>query len=335
MTRKKRLEGNALGSASFPDVAGNMVGILIILLIVMLIVAGLRAGWAGADTAVDSAAVAGEVESLAAETRNLEDEVLNLSNEIEALQETNSLRYLERDTLAFAVAAGEHDLNERRKTLDAHAREQYDLNRALAAAEDALETTTTELARSLTAVPEAVNKIETYPTPISHTVLGREIHFQLKGGRVTRIPMDELIQRFEIDAHEKIGRLQDQVEIVETIGPLDGFWLRYTLERIDVPAPGGASASRLAYGFKLYPEASDLGETWQDALRPGSQFRSALAKVPAAGTTVTLWTYPDSFAAYRALKKDLYLLDYAVAGRPMPEHQAIGASPSGSQSSAE
>ncbi|HEY5314012.1 MAG TPA: hypothetical protein VIK18_15890 [Pirellulales bacterium] len=331
MPRKKREEGEAFGSDSFLDIVANMVGILIIL----VIVAGLRARRADNGAAVDNTALAGQVESLAIETRNLEGEVLNLSKEIEAIQETDSLRHLERDTLAFAVAACQRDLDERRKTLDVHAREQYDLTRALAQAEDGLELATTELARSVNVVPEAVNKIETYPTPISRTVLGREIHFQLKGGRVTLVPMEELVKLFEIDAQDKIERLRHQATIVETIGPLDGFWLRYTLERIDVPMPGGATASRLAYGFKLYPASPDLGETCDDALRSGSQCRTALAKLPTSGTTVTLWTYPDSFAAFRALKKDLYLLGFSVAGRPMPENQAIGASPNGSKSSAE
>jgi hypothetical protein len=331
MPRKKREEGEAFGSDSFLDIVANMVGILIIL----VLVAGLRARQADGGAAVDTAAVAAEVESLATETRNLEGEVLSLSHEIEATDETDALRHLERDTLAFGVAACQHELDERRKTLDVHAREQYDLNRALASAEETLEVATTELARSLNVVTVAVTKIETYPTPISRTVLGREIHFQLKGGRVTLVPMDELVKLFQADAQEKIERLRQQPAIVETIGPLDGFWLRYTLERVDMQMPGGATASRLAYGFKLFPTGPELGEAWEDALRSGSQCRAALAQVPASGTTVTLWTYSDSFAAYRALKKELYLLGFAVAGRPMPDNQAIGASPNGSKSSAE
>jgi hypothetical protein len=51
--------------------------------------------------------------------------------------------------------------------------------------------------------------------------------------------------------------------------------------------------------------------------------------------TITIWTYPDSFDEFRKLKKILYQQGYAVAGRPLPEGMPIGASPSGSKSSAQ
>lgn len=331
MARKRREEGEAFGSDSFLDIVANMVGILIVL----VIVAGLRAKRAHDAPAVDHAATLAEIESLAIETRNLEADVLGLSHEIERLGATDDLRHLERDTLALAIEARRHELDQRRQTLDTDAREQYDLKRAIDLAESELDRASTALARSIAIVPAKVNTVETYPTPISRTVMGREIHFQVKNGRVALVPMDELVKRFEADAREQIARLRDQAEITETLGPVGGFRLRYSLARVDVQLPGGNTMSRLAYGFTLHPESPELGETCEEALRPGSDFRAVLAHYRAGRTTATLWTYPDSFAAYRALKKDLYLLGFAVAGRPMPEHQAIGASPNGSKSAAE
>jgi len=83
--------------------------------------------------------MAGEVESLTTETRNLEGEVQTLSNEIEAIKETDRCAIWSATTLAFGHRGVRARLNERRQKLDVHAREQYDLNRALAAAEDVLE----------------------------------------------------------------------------------------------------------------------------------------------------------------------------------------------------
>jgi len=54
-----------------------------------------------------------------------------------------------------------------------------------------------------------------------------------------------------------------------------------------------------------------------------------------AATTVTLWTYSDSFNAYRRMKEELYQAGFRVAGRPMPDGKQIGGSPSGTKSAAE
>jgi hypothetical protein len=51
--------------------------------------------------------------------------------------------------------------------------------------------------------------------------------------------------------------------------------------------------------------------------------------------TVTFWTYPDSFAAYRKLRELLYERGYTVAGRPLPMGQPISGSPYGSKTAAQ
>jgi hypothetical protein len=45
-----------------------------------------------------------------------------------------------------------------------------------------------------------------------------------------------------------------------------------------------------------------------------------------------MWVYPDSFAAYRALRDYLHGRDVVVAGRPLPEGVQIASSRSGSVS---
>jgi hypothetical protein len=49
-------------------------------------------------------------------------------------------------------------------------------------------------------------------------------------------------------------------------------------------------------------------------------------------TTVTLWCYPDSFAAYRQVREELHRLRIATAGRPLPDGAPIGGSAEGSKS---
>ena len=85
----------------------------------------------------------------------------------------------------------------------------------------------------------------------------------------------------------------------------------------------------------LTPVADNLGETVNEAMRPNSQFRLALANRRAKDATITLWTYPDSFDDFRRVKKELYRLGFPVAARPLPEGVPISGSSSGSKSTAE
>ena len=69
----------------------------------------------------------------------------------------------------------------------------------------------------------------------------------------------------------------------------------------------------------------------EQALAPESRFRTPLARAR-PGTTITLWCYPDSFAAYRGVREELHRLGIPVAGRPLPDGAPIGGSVEGSKS---
>ena len=49
-------------------------------------------------------------------------------------------------------------------------------------------------------------------------------------------------------------------------------------------------------------------------------------------TTITLWCYPDSFAAYRQVREEMHRIGIPTAGRPLPEGAPIGGSTEGSKS---
>jgi hypothetical protein len=70
-------------------------------------------------------------------------------------------------------------------------------------------------------------------------------------------------------------------------------------------------------------------------MQNNSEFRRVLAGADPKTTTVTLWTYADSFSEFGKLKKMLYELGYATAARPLPPGQPIGGSPDGSKSAAQ
>lgn len=330
MAHRKRDDDQPFGSDSFLDVVTNVVGILIILVIVV----GLRAQNAPAH---GGTVLAGAVDlaPLMSQHDTLEREVLRLTDEVHTVDQQATASGAQREAVAVLVAQLERDLASRRGALNAERQVAFDAQRELAAGQARLQ----ELSRAIDAARQASSaplKIESYPTPISRSVEGQEAHFQLRAGHVQHIRLDELLDLFKAEANRRIYKLRDQRELSGTIGPVDGFRLRYLLERVDV-ADGGGRVGSFAQlvRWELLPNSDSLGETIDEALAEDSAFRAALGRLNPRKHTVTLWVYPDSFAEFRALKKRLFEAGFATAGRPLPEGEPIGGSPQGSKSLAQ
>jgi len=167
-----------------------------------------------------------------------------------------------------------------------------------------------------------------------------EAHFQIRAGRITFVPLDDLVKRLKDDAQQKLYKLRSQAELTETIGPMGGFRLRYTLQRFETPveemvATGRGGVHVRMTHFELIPVSAELGEPVDVALGPSSEFRQIVSGLRPGRTTITLWTYPDSFGSFRRVKKELFRMGFPTAGRPLPEGLFIGGSPEGSKSRAE
>ena len=332
-----RTETEAVNPDSFLDIVASVVSIMII----MVLMIGLRIKHAPADVPLTIAASPEAVELTRDQTaeQTLRADVLHTAEEIRALQNQAFVQKQNRDLLAVTVSAMEHRIAAGRQQLSAQSQQDFDARRSLAEAKARL----TELQQRRVAVesaPAAPVIVESYPTPISRAVNGHEIHFQLLGNRVTLIPIESLLERFKSDARQQAHKLLDTPEVTETVGPEDGWRLRYTLERVDATAQSARGTARSgSYGrlalCTLIPVSSQLGEPLEEALAPGAQFRAALAGQRPEQTTVTLWVYPDSFDAFRQMRKELYRLGFPIAARPLPPNTPIGMSPEGSNSAAE
>lgn len=329
----------SFGSDSFLDVIANMVGILIILVMVV----GMRVKNAveepEAPVVVENPNK--QVEALTSEAHGLEQSSLELVEKSRQLAVLASQRFDERSAIALAVKARESALDEEKAKLASGTREAFDVQQAMLVEQSRLTQLEAEIAALVYAPQKEVVKIKTYPTPISRTVHGREIHFQIKGGRIVLVPLDQLIDELKRTMQSHLSKLRDQMEITETVGPIGGFRMRYTLERVDVAGqvngnsmtPGGSIVRTTE--FSLLPDISELGEKIPDAMRRNSQFQNVLADLDPRRYTVTLWAYPDSFENYRLVREYLYQRGFAVAGRPLPEGQLISGSPNGSKSAAQ
>ena len=171
-------------------------------------------------------------------------------------------------------------------------------------------------------------QLESYPTPLGRTVAGQEIHFQLRNHRIVYVPLHELLSKAQEDlATHRHRYLDEGDELTQTYGPMEGFTMHLLIRRKE----------HVRFACEFIPESQQpLGETIEEALAsPNSQFRLRLDGRKPAQTTITIWVYPDSFAEFRHVKKELFLMGFATAARPLPENQFIVASNAGSQSSAE
>jgi hypothetical protein len=323
MRRNSIDENSSLGS--FLDVVTNMVGILIILVMIL----GMRIKDAPITLPPDEQTIAAtlELKTEQAAEQAVGAEVERTVEQVADIEQTVRQRTGERNVLATMVSAAEQQIAQRRQQLDAQSRSQFDLGQSIRDAQVQLR----QLYDSKAAAEidkSAPVQLESYPTPLGRTVTGQEVHFQLRNRRIVYVPLQELLAKAQEDlASRRHGYLAEGGEITGSYGPMEGFTMHLSIRRKE----------RVHYMCEFIPDAQQpLGETVEEALAsPNSQFRLRLDGRKPAQTTITIWVYPDSFTDFRHIKKELYLMGFATAGRPLPENQFIVASNAGSQSAAE
>jgi hypothetical protein len=332
MRRPVAQHTEAVNSDSFLDIVASVVSIMII----MVVLEGSRIKNAPVTVSIPASpeTVALEKE-LAAEQASRSD-AMKAAEEIHSLEQEIVRRGAQRDALATMVSAVEHKVQQRRQQLAGAKRADFDLARNLS--ESRLELNQfigqREQVESAAAAPIVV---ESYPTPLSRAVDGPEAHLLISNGRAVFVPIEPLLEEFQSEAKRQVYKLREQEELTDTVGPIGGFRLRYTLERHDVAIDRngrGGSYARLQK-WTLIPTSNDLGEPVRLALEQSSDFRQTLAKILPGRTTITLWVYPDGFDAFRQIRKELYRLGYTIAARPLPLGTPISGSPDGSQSAAQ
>lgn len=339
--RRNSTQGQgASGEDSFLDIVANMVGILIILVMVV----GVRAQGQldEAEETPQVASVPPPPELVEARRNVLSNsaEMLRMAGEVDRMRVTRAARTAERDRLARLVSLQKVEMQQRKQVLDQGRQEEFELNQQIEGVTQQIERLKQQLDARSQPRTETV-EIASYSTPISKTIEGNEAHFQLKAGRVVPIPVDQLLNELKDEVRNQAWKLRDRPEVTDTVGPIGGFRMRYTLVRVQVPPQvnssgvrGGGTLIQLDQ-WTLVPTSSQIGETLDEAYQQQSAFRAAVGRVNPRQSSITIWVYPDSFAEFRALRKDLYESGYSVAGRPLPEGVPIAGSPDGSKSAAQ
>jgi len=326
----------AVNADSFLDIVASVVSVMII----MVMATGLKIK----NTPIESlptsevARAGSDLVQKQNEEKTLRGDVEKIAAEIEEVQTQAFKRERERDILALAVTGLDQQIRGARQPAAQSSPTDGLLAAKVSGARNRLEILNRQR-EAIEKSPSQSVQIDSFTTPLGRTVDGREVHFQLSHGRIAYVPLNELVEKAVADFQRKAHKLSERPELTDSVPPEQGFRLTYTI-KLRPPTTAeiqesGNNRPRIQDRLVFTPVADNLGETLDEAFRPGSQFRQALADRRAKDATVTLWTYPDSFDDFRRVKKELYRLGFPVAARPLSEGVPISASSSGSKSTAE
>ena len=332
---RRREEIDNAGQDSFLDIVGNIVGILIILVLVI----GVRVKNAPSAVVQRLDKEEAELKKDVDTEQAVREEIYDVVDKCEDLGNTALVQEKQRDALALKRAVLDRLIHEKKGTLDVESRKTLEKQMAISRAEKELNDLLERQAILIQSIPET-KQLESYPTPLSKIVHGHEIHFQLKNGELTFVPLNRLVEMLKREFQDNASRMNTRRELTGHIGPVGGFRMEYTMERVDTPMrvyekTGQGGAYVRLREFKLDPVVGLRGERLNEALSKNSELHQVLAQENPGRTTITIWTYPDSFDEFRAIKKHLFQLGYATAGRPLPDGTPIAGSPNGSRSAAQ
>ncbi len=329
-----------MGQDAFLDIVANLVGVLIILVVIL--------GTQSHD-AIQHASEEPVPENLASDDQLsvLTQQALQAasaqkdSNRLEAtirqfdreIAEKQQQRALLLDLLAEAKLAWDD------------AKKDYDADATLAAAKkvevDRLEKELAQLSgerERIESEPEPVIAVEHLPTPMAKTVFGDELHFRLKDNLVSVVPIDRLIEEVKLEMQRSL-RSSREGQVETAIGPIRGYVAQVEMNRSqEMVSRGGQIRNATGVevlGMTIEPLKEPHGQPIRNVIAGSSELDIELAGRDPANTTITVWVYPESFAAFRQLKEHLYQKGFATAARPLPRDFPIGVSRNGSRSTAQ
>jgi prefoldin subunit 5 len=361
MRRQTHAADPGFGSDSFLDVLSNVVGILIILIVMAgmqlsrtPILQGTASGSSEQADASQSPAVAvaelseeslvaadedpadnqdpfpvaeeipDDVESAVRTLTAERDELLRQQSEVDQRMEglANS-----EGQLGGELSRRSQEMGTRTTRITAERRQFRKIQDEVAGQRRRLTAILAEFETAEQEVPN-VNTIRHRLAPVSQEVTGEELHFRLAGGRVSIVPLQELLERVKQQVERRRELAATRGGYKGTVGPIDGYSLEFVIEvRRMSPQEERTHGLREGYSLELsrcvvIPDPSLQGETVEEALRRGSRFAMAL-RTASSGAALTFWTYPDSFAVYRQLSEAAHAEGFLVAARPMPFGQNI------------
>jgi hypothetical protein len=332
VARREQTSDPAFGSDSFLDVTANLVGVLIILIVLV----GLRVVKAPPPPAAVEAemtrridAATSRVNDLARERLDLERQLTNFGQGLAAKQTALvSMAQPSRERSATADVVAEQLAAEQR-SLRSHAVE-------LANARDRLVSLERELADSKGATVHTAEKL-VHQSPLSRPVELEEIHLELQSGRVTFIDTPRLIRWAGDRLRSRQLDFRAAGQSTGEVGPVGSYSVRFSVLRKEMSYSQAMLSESPAQSVKLefIPKHDPRGEPTDRAVQPDSELARLLDRHSPNKFAVTIWTYPDSFLAFRQLRDYLSDRGYVVAARPKRFGDLITFATEGTRSAAQ
>ena len=335
-----------LGHDAFLDIVANLVGILIILVVVLgsqstAVIEEIREQLKE-ESVVDPGLYATDEQlsklsqqamraaSAQADSNRFEGLIKQYEDQLNFKRQQRAL-FL--DLLSEAQAAWQ----DKQQELDRQATEAARRSSEFKLAQEELQQLQGERER-LEDQPESVVAVQHLPTPMAKTVFGDELHFRLKDNLLSVVPIERLLNEIRSD-FERVANSSRNGQMEAAVGPVRGYIARYQMDKNrEMVARGGQvqMATRIQLvGMSVEPLEEPHGQPIQQVLANRSELDIELAGRNPGSTTITVWVYPDSFAAFRKLKEHLYARGFATAARPLPMDHLISGGPDGSRSNAQ
>ena len=333
--KKRHREELSVGDDAFLDTVSNLVGILIILVVIV------STGTKSAASLLATQRITEAAEAMQQPMESASHIQKDLLRQVDQLnQHTMEVAYrkAERDAMLDQVLKAKALIDEESEELDDQSKSDIEQSTRLSEMEK-------ELAKLLaqqgsidtTEKPPIV--LQHLPTPMAKTVFGKEMHIMVRGSSITVIPWDRLVDALKSEVRSRLKRGMKNDQVGSKLDPIDGFVMSYSLvSKRGLVSNGGSTAMAQMIElekFELEPGPDIFRESLDQCLGMNGRLRIELSAYSPRETTVTAWVYPDSFETFRQLKELLFVQGFMTAARPLPEGIRIGASPRGSQSTAQ
>ncbi|WP_417851029.1 hypothetical protein [Thalassoglobus sp.] len=260
------------------------------------------------------------------------ERVSSLKKELAVLKSSKSKEQLKLDELKAQLSALSNSLQQKSQLSELHETDQLKSQQIIDLLEKRLEETSEKRPD-----PE---KLAHRLNPVGRVVSGKEVHFRIHDNKISYVPVDLLAELVKRDMHRRRDFLMNQPRFQSTVGPISGYEMEFLVQResgsLLEGARFGTGMIRISVtDWVIHPTRDVEAETFEEAIQPRSQFRSALIS-EGSNATITFWVYPESFELHRKLKELVQDSGFWVASRPLPEGYPIaGSSSSGSKSIAQ
>ncbi|HTU92027.1 MAG TPA: hypothetical protein VMF69_18230 [Gemmataceae bacterium] len=332
--RRRQVREIEFSFDSFLDVVANVVGIILRLILVAWV--GARSYKAVAPSAPLPALTKEEIAELPDPKDPLAPELERQRRELaeaqaHLLEQLKEWQKLRQDSTLTAEELGRltahvQEVDSEKQNVESKSRQDAQAVRNAALSLQEIRERSKSIVAEIEALRKAPSSKQTlrYRTPVSHPLQSEELLFECCHGRISFIDYGKF--KAEIDNvlsdGEKLRGTNRFSSVTESVGP---FRMHYTAE-ID------QYTMKSALSWELEPIAFVRGESVEQALAPGSEFRRVIDSIEPASTAVTMCVYPDSFPLYRKLRDYMHERDIVVAGRPLPEGVCIAANRYGTTS---